>query len=99
MRYARNGYVTYLLDPERHTNAANSYPGLGATPTLSRNSALYWANQLPWTHTVRFDRAPRWAREAAARAALEAEAFARAVELERDRARARPSSLRNIRRK
>ena len=58
-------YITYLPHPDRHTNAANSHAGFGATPQASQDAALYWANQLPWIRTVPLSAAPRWAVEEA----------------------------------
>jgi hypothetical protein len=58
-------YITYLTDPDSHTNAANSYPGYGATKEESQRNARYWANQSPWVRTVAASRAPRWAQQQA----------------------------------
>ena len=54
-------YITYLLDPELHTNKAVSYAGYGDTKEESKANSLYWPNQLPWVRTVAASRAPRWA--------------------------------------
>jgi hypothetical protein len=63
-RLAKNGYVAYAdYDHGCPSNAAATRPGYGRTPTEAIQSSTYWANQLPWVLVVRFDRAPRWARE------------------------------------
>jgi hypothetical protein len=56
-----NGYITYLVNPDQHTNAASSWPGYGDTREESQRNAKYWANQQPWVRTVPLSRAPRWA--------------------------------------
>jgi len=62
---ARGGYVTYLVSPELHTNAAPSHAGWGETREEAYAAAFYWANQAPWVRTVPVSRAPRWAVEEA----------------------------------
>jgi len=63
-RLAARGYVAYL-SANGPSNAATTRPGFGRTPTDAIRASTYWANQLPWVRVVPFDRAPRWAREAA----------------------------------
>lgn len=58
-------YITYLTNPEQHTNQAYSHPGWGETREESQRNARYHANQMPWVRTVAASRAPRWAQRAA----------------------------------
>jgi proteasome lid subunit RPN8/RPN11 len=58
-------YITYLQNPEQHTNKADSHPGYGETPAEAERNARYWANQLPWVVTVPASRAPKWAQQQA----------------------------------
>lgn len=55
-------YVTYLLNPEQHTNRAGSWAGYGETREESVKNSHYHANQLPWVRTVAASQAPKWAR-------------------------------------
>jgi len=64
-------YVTYLIDPTRHTNAASTNAGIGSTRQESIDASTYYSNQLPWGRTVPISRAPRWAVEEARQAAIE----------------------------
>jgi hypothetical protein len=52
------GFVTYLRDPDLHTNRAYTHPGYGLTREESQADALYYANQAPWVVTVPWSRAP-----------------------------------------
>jgi len=58
-------YVTYLRDPDQHTNAYHTHAGYGETREESQANANYYANQLPWVVTVPASRAPKWARATA----------------------------------
>jgi hypothetical protein len=58
-------YITYLTDPDQHSNAATTYPGLGETKEESRRNACYYNNQWPWVVTVAASKAPRWAQRQA----------------------------------
>ncbi len=60
-RLSRYGYVAYLARGAP-SNAANTRPGFGATPTEAIQASCYWANQMPWVRVVPANRAPRWAR-------------------------------------
>jgi hypothetical protein len=56
------GYIAFAARGAP-SNAADSYPGFGATPTEAIRDACYWANQMPWVRVVPANRAPRWAQE------------------------------------
>ena len=58
-------YITYLTNPESHTNAYDSYPGYGETKEEAESNSHYHPNQLPWVRTVPASRAPKWARQTA----------------------------------
>lgn len=64
MKLAKDGYYTYLKNPEQHTNKASSHVGWGRTRKESQDAAQYWANQVHWTVTVPASKAPRWVVEA-----------------------------------
>ena len=58
-------YITYLVHPERHTNAWISHAGIGASREEAQRNSYYHANQSPWVQTVPISRAPQWAIEQA----------------------------------
>lgn len=58
-------YITYLTDPDYHTNSAPTHPGMGDTKEESRANATYYNNQWPWVRTVAASKAPRWAQRTA----------------------------------
>lgn len=66
-------YITYLI-AGAPSNAASTHIGVGYTREESERTALYWANQQPWTRTRPFSRAPAWAREEAVRALTQVDA-------------------------
>ena len=55
-------YITYLNNPEHHTNSANCHAGIGKTRREAQENSKYWPNQAPWVVTVAASRAPAWAR-------------------------------------
>lgn len=58
-------YITYLKDPEKHTNTYATHAGWGRTKAESQSCSLYYANQLPWVVTVPASQAPAWAKRQA----------------------------------
>lgn len=58
-------YITYLPNPEHHSNRATSYPGWGRTKEESVKNSCYWNNQQPHVVTVPASKAPRWAQATA----------------------------------
>jgi hypothetical protein len=67
MRFAKTGYIHYLVNPEQHTNTAGSHAGFGRTPQEAQYNSQYWANQRCFCRTVRLMDAPQWAIEEANR--------------------------------
>lgn len=58
-------YITYLTNPEQHTNQASSHAGIGRTRKEAEDNACYWNNQDPFVRTVPSSRAPNWAMDEA----------------------------------
>lgn len=56
-------YITFLPNPEIHSNSYETYPGYGRTKEESVKNSLYYSNQLPWVKTVPASKAPKWARD------------------------------------
>ncbi len=64
MRESKYGYITYLPNPEWHSNGGNNNVGFGWTREEAEADSGYWSSAP--TVTVPANRAPRWAQEAAA---------------------------------